>query len=56
MQMRTLYWHATGPLIAYGDGTLLVKNLNPQVETKWRMSRGEMFRLGWRIILSAGTR
>lgn len=56
MRKRTLYWHETGPLIAYGDGTLFIADLNPQVETKWRMSRGEMFRLGWRIMLSAVTR
>lgn len=56
MQKRTLFWDATGPLVAYGDGMLLVANLNPQVETKWRMTRGEMLRLGWRCIVAAVSR
>lgn len=56
MQKRTLYWHQTGPLLAYGEGTLLVSDLNPHVETKWRMTRGEMFLLGWRCIVAAVTR
>lgn len=50
---RTLYWDSTGPLMAYGQGMLLVANLNPQVETKWRMSRWEMFRTGLRFLRAA---
>jgi len=50
---RTLYWDHAGPLMAYGRGMLLVANLNPQVETKWRMSRWEMFRTGLRFLRAA---
>ena len=50
---RTLYWDHAGPLMAYGHGVLLVSNLNPQVETRWRMSRWEMFRTGLRFVRAA---
>jgi len=53
MQKRTLYWHETGPLIAYGSDTILIGSLNPQQEIKWRMSRWEMFKLGWQCLFSA---
>lgn len=49
----TLFWHPTGPRIRYADGTLLVEDLNPEVATKWRMSRGEMLALGWHCIVAA---
>jgi hypothetical protein len=49
----TLFWHPAGPLVKYGDGILYIEDLNPQIETRWRMSRAEMFRLGWRFILAA---
>jgi len=46
----TLFWHSTGPLIKYADGILYIEDLNPEVKTRWRMSRLEMLRLGWRCI------
>lgn len=49
----TLFWHGTGPLLKYESGMLHVEDLNPEVKTKWRMSRGEMFKLGWRCMLAA---
>jgi len=49
----TLFWHPTGPKLAYEAGILYVSDLNPQVETRWRMSRSEMFWLGWRCIFAA---
>lgn len=49
----TLFWDQAGPLIRYADGTLRIEDLNPHVQTKWVMSRGEMLRLGWRCILAA---
>ena len=49
----TLFWHGTGPLLKYDNGTLHIEDLNPQIKTQWRMSRGEMFWLGWRCILAA---
>jgi hypothetical protein len=51
----TLFWHPTGPLIAYSKGILHIEDLNPQLSTKWRMSRAEMFKLGWRCIRAAIT-
>lgn len=49
----TLFWHPTGPLLKYQAGTLHVEDLNPELKTKWRMSRLEMARLGWRCIVAA---
>jgi hypothetical protein len=49
----TLFWHGSGPKIAYSDGMIVVENLNPQVKTRWRMSRAEMFKLGWACIRAA---
>ena len=34
----------------YGDGTLFISDLNPRVETQWRMGRLELFLLGMRCI------
>lgn len=49
----TLFWHMTGPKITYRDGLLEVSNLNPEVQTQWTMSRGEMLSLGWHCIIAA---
>lgn len=49
----TLFWHPTGPLMKYQDGVLHVENLNPEVKTRWTMSRWEMVRLGWQCIIAA---
>lgn len=48
----TLYWHSTGPLMRYVDGMLHIEALNPELKTKWRMSRLEMIVLGWRCIVA----
>jgi hypothetical protein len=52
----TLFWHPTGPRVTYADGLFKVENLNPQVDTQWTMTRGDMMRLGWRCIVAAWTR
>lgn len=49
----TLFWHQTGPLMKYDDGFLKIEDLNPEVKTRWRMSRTEMLGLGWRCIVAA---
>jgi hypothetical protein len=49
----TLFWHPTGPRLQYIAGVLHVEDLNPEIKTAWRMSRAEMFRLGWRCITAA---
>lgn len=58
LKTRTLFWHPTGPLLKYvrgkfDEGTLHVEDLNPQIATKWQMSRGEMLKLGARCIWAA---
>lgn len=49
----TLFWHQTGPLMHYRGGMLYVENLNPEVKTRWTMSRTEMLRLAWRCLVAA---
>jgi hypothetical protein len=49
----TLFWHLTGPLLKYVDGVLYVEDLNPQIKTRWHMSRVEMLKLGWRCLIAA---
>lgn len=46
----TLFWHPTGPKLSYRNATLKVSDLNPHVETQWRMSRWEMVKLGFQCI------
>jgi hypothetical protein len=49
----TLYWKPEGPLLVYGDGFLQIEDLNPQLKTRWRMGRRELFWLGWRMVKAA---
>jgi hypothetical protein len=49
----TLFWHKTGPLLKYEGGSLHVEDLNPQIKTRWRMSRLEMFLLGCKCLWSS---
>lgn len=48
-----IYADSTGPLVHYGDGVLHIEDLNPQVETRWRMSRWEMVKFGFKAIFAA---
>jgi len=48
----TLFWHSTGPRIAYDGGVLRVESLNPQQVVRFRMSRVEMLRLGLRCFIA----
>ena len=52
----TIFWQPAGPLVMYKAGVLYIETLNPEMKTKWTMSRGEMFRFGWRCILAAMSR
>lgn len=52
----TLYWHGTGPLVQYRSGMLYIENLNPEVRTRWTMTRWQMIRLAWRCIVAAVAR
>jgi hypothetical protein len=49
----TLFFDRAGPLMMYGDGTLSIEDLNPEMKTRWRMRRGEMLLLGLRCIWAA---
>jgi hypothetical protein len=48
----TLFWHETGPRLAYaiGERTLIIEDLNPQTRLTWRMSRWEMIKLAVAIL------
>lgn len=48
-----LFWHPTGPIMKYENGLLLVEDLNPEVKTKWRMSRFEMLVCAWKFLVAA---
>lgn len=48
-----LFCHPTGPLLVYKTGFLHIADLNPELSTRWRMSRFEMLALGWRCIVAA---
>ena len=38
----TIFFDHTGPLVRYDGEFLNIEDLNPQIETRWRMSRWEM--------------
>jgi len=50
--MKTIFFDQTGPLIRYdvGSETLHIDDLNPSLTTRWKMTRWEMIRTGWRFI------
>ena len=48
-----LFYDPCGPMLHYAAGVLTVSDLNPQIETKWTVSRAELFRIGWRCIVAA---
>ena len=48
----TLFWHPTGPLLKYVNGSLHIADLNPETSLHWRMTRVEMLRLGWRCFVA----
>jgi hypothetical protein len=47
---KTLFWHPTGPLVSYIGGMLVVSDLNPENNIRFRMSRKEILKFGWRCI------
>lgn len=51
--MTTIFWHPTGPLVRYNKGVLEISDLNPEISTKWRMSRWEMLVCGVRFIFAS---
>jgi hypothetical protein len=51
--MTILFCDPTGPKLSYDGSVLNVSDLNPQIETRWRMSRWDMLKLGLRCIKAA---
>lgn len=51
--MKTLFFKHTGPMLRYGGGVLYIDDLNPEIATKWRMSRMEMLRVGLKFMAAA---
>jgi hypothetical protein len=49
----TIYSDPTGPLLEYKEGFLKIEDLNPELKTRWRLSRFEMFKIGFRFIRGA---
>lgn len=52
----TLFFQHSGPLLRYVDGILYIEDLNPELKTKWRMSRLEMIQVGLKFILAGARR
>lgn len=48
-----LIWMSEGPAVTYDGEFLHVEDLNPHVETRWRMSRWEMFVFGAKTVWAA---
>lgn len=49
----TVLWTNWGPHI-WHDGRLLhVHDINPELKTQWRLTRGELFRMSWKLFLVA---
>lgn len=48
-----IYMHETGPLVTYDGAMLRIEDLNPEVKTKWRMTRWEMVRFSLAALWSA---
>lgn len=53
MKTNTIFWNETGPLVQYDGDLLRIEDLNPHVQTKWRMSRWEMFVFGLKAIAAS---
>ena len=50
----TIFWKPEGPYIHHNGGDkLTVEDLNPERIISWRVTRGEMWRIGLRFLLAA---
>jgi hypothetical protein len=49
----TLFWYPQGPMMKYIDGVLHIEDLNPDAHLTWRLSRWEMFKIGFKFILAS---
>jgi len=53
IEVNNLFWSEAGPLVKYDGDFIYIEDLNPHIETKWRMSRWEMFVFGIKAIKSS---
>lgn len=53
--MKTIFWNENGPLVQFNGEFLHIEDLNPHFETKWRVSRWELFIIGIRAAVAALT-
>lgn len=51
--MRTLLFTNWGPMIRFDGKVIHVEDINPHIETKWNLTRWEMVKLGYRLIIAA---
>lgn len=52
--MNLIYMHPTGPMMRVDSNHVLhIEDLNPEIKTRWRMSRWELVSIGWGLIMSA---
>ena len=49
----TIFLDHAGPLLRYENGALRVEDLNPEIKTRWRLSRRERLLIGLKFIASA---
>jgi hypothetical protein len=49
----TLFRDKTGPMIKYEYGVMHIRDLNPEHNMTWRMTRMDMFRLGFKCLLAS---
>jgi len=52
--VNLIYMHPTGPMLRVdSDRTLYIDDLNPEIKTRWQLSRWELLSIGWGLIMSA---
>ena len=60
---KTIYWHETGAMLtfkyieddwpAFNKTLFVFEDLNPEVNITWAMSRWELFKIGWKMMIIA---
>ncbi len=52
--MNLIYMSPTGPMLRVdSEHVLHIDDLNPETKMTWKMSRWELARIGWGLIMSA---
>lgn len=49
----TIFWHPTGPLLRYENGALSIEDLNPETKLRWRLTRMERLKIGFRFLIAS---